>query len=224
MDLHSQDWVLPLNSSSIPDLTDSTKQSMQCWPNTAANCSIQLCSMCVCPSLSRPHGCLVAGFDHFQLFQHVLMTAQRPALAIQALLTNILVQQYYSAGIVGGNLHTLAETTHFVHVLAPTQHRGYAVVMIVFLLHVLCVLIVVSTFILKTKATVLGDSWYATSQLWTEDTKRVLEKVSKWGSEDVRDWLKELDKDKHVAGIGNIPDEQRFGVTYSEIRHRNRFD
>ncbi|UPK89105.1 hypothetical protein LCI18_000040 [Fusarium solani-melongenae] len=117
---------------------------------------------------------------HSSLFQRIIQEAGDPATAIQAFVTRIYQMIYYD-WLQDYDFDYPTSTIHSTERLIPGQWTGFVIVLILIGVHLGLVFTTVAFFVLKTKASALGNSWQAVAQIAhmanvVESADRILDK------------------------------------------------
>lgn len=113
-----------------------------------------------------------------------------PALALQAVLTQILREVYYTWMIVF-DLETDITIVPSVTVLIPRRHLGFWIVVGIILLHLALCLIACVAFAALTEVSYLNNGWQAVADIANhDDGRQAIEKVGQMGDAEVEEWLK----------------------------------
>lgn len=101
---------------------------------------------------------------HSSLFQRIIQEEGDPAAAIQAFATRIYQMIYYD-WLQDYDFEYPATTIHSTERLIPGRWTGLVIVLILIGVHLGLVFTTVTFFVLKTKASALGNSWQAVAQI-----------------------------------------------------------
>lgn len=135
-----------------------------------------------------------ASFDlahpvHVALFQDTLRDTDDPALAVQAVLARIHQMAYYNELPVR-NTTDAASTSFSVSAQIPVRWTGLIAATSLITAHFIIMAIVTTLFLCYTSYSLVGSPWQAVSQVVSEDTLHLLERVDGMGNKDVRNQAK----------------------------------
>ncbi|KAF2690850.1 hypothetical protein K458DRAFT_382426 [Lentithecium fluviatile CBS 122367] len=110
---------------------------------------------------------------HSSIFNEALQDTGSPAIALQAHLTTVLRQAYYT-WLPLFDTSANATTVSYVERLAPVSRRGFLAVMGILATHVLVCGITTYLFLKKTKYSLLGNIWASFAQVTQTEQAQVL--------------------------------------------------
>lgn len=122
--------------------------------------------------------------DISALFNRVINTTGRAALAIDSFLSIITMNSYYEL-LPGFNVPGTIEVAFSRECTVPRHWRGITVVISTIAVHLLCSGIVTLLFIRRTRYTREGNVWHAVSQLVSDTTRPALEISNELRDKDV---------------------------------------
>jgi hypothetical protein len=86
-------------------------------------------------------------------------------------------------------LSSPANITLFEQHQQPVRHQGIIAVAIIAAVHLLLTALITALFLSQTRSTMLGQTWSAISQLYSEETQRLLEVSSACTDDEVKEWV-----------------------------------
>jgi hypothetical protein len=155
--------------------------------------------------------CLGVHPYHYRLFQYIIQDTCRPALALQAWFTTLFQMAYYD-DIEAFNVTTPATQNLLVSTLIPIRVYGFTTVVSVLALHVFTVIIAVILFLLKTKFSMLGDSWCTMTQISAAETDSIYQQPGLIGDRRAKDLLKAEGKKNLRVEIERDSTSHRIGL------------
>ncbi len=103
-------------------------------------------------------------YTHSLLFEDILKTTWHPALAIQALYTNLVAMKYYES-LFFENSTTDVELISMLTSQFPQQHISLIIVLVGLFTHLLLLVLTTVAFLSLTRYSLLGDIWYTMVQM-----------------------------------------------------------
>lgn len=167
------------------------------------------CPSCLCCSESIL-GAFVAHRYLKAVFQDIIQTTGRPALALQAFNTIYFQEKYYEH-LSDFNAYAPAKIQSFVSVLVPASKRGLIAVTTVLLVHLILVFIAVAWFRSRTQYSLLGNSWQSVSQTFSPATESIYDVAPLLTDTEVGKILAEEGRGK-IRGEISMIDTKRAGI------------
>ncbi|KAM0418918.1 hypothetical protein ACHAPT_012183 [Fusarium lateritium] len=152
--------------------------------------------------------------EHSSVFQSIIQNTSNPTMAIQALGTRIHQMIYYD-WFQDYDLQYEVETIHSTERLIPGRWIGLTLVLVLIGVHLTLVFTTVVLFMLKTKASALGNAWQAVAQI--ARAANLLESPDRMLDKEVGEKAKTTGLDKDVYTVSESAEGD--GV---EIQLRNR--
>ncbi|KAJ3469562.1 hypothetical protein MRS44_003627 [Fusarium solani] len=140
---------------------------------------------------------------HTAVFQRIIQEKGDPAKAIQALLTRLYQMTYYD-WLPDYNAEHPVTTVHSAQRLIPMRWTGLVIVLILVGYHLILVFATVALFMVKTRASALGNTWQAVAQI--ARTTNALESADRMRDKEVDKWTKTTGLDKEVYSISESAD------------------
>ncbi|KAM6540339.1 hypothetical protein FALCPG4_002057 [Fusarium falciforme] len=140
---------------------------------------------------------------HTAVFQRIIQEKGDPARAIQALLTRLYQMTYYD-WLPDYNAEHPVTTVHSAQRLIPMRWTGLVIVLIPVGYHLILVFATVALFMIKTRASALGNAWQAVAQI--ARTTNALESADRMLDKEVDKWTKTTGLDKEVYSISESAD------------------
>ncbi|KAG7407008.1 hypothetical protein Forpe1208_v013343 [Fusarium oxysporum f. sp. rapae] len=104
-----------------------------------------------------------ANLAHISLFQSIIQETEDPAMTIQGLMTRLYQMVYYN-WLEEYDLKYLVNTIHTQDRLIPTRWTGLIIVLVLVAVHLGLTFTTIILFVLKTKASALGNTWHTLAQ------------------------------------------------------------
>lgn len=126
------------------------------------------------------------------LFADVLEETNRPALALQALVTSLsgsVINSLLSQLDIMEQITTVSSTS----VQAPQRLLGLVFVMVISCVNLLVIISTVSLFLVRTKHTSVGNYWHALAQVVSEITQPLLHRSTRATDDEVAKMLQDYD-------------------------------
>jgi hypothetical protein len=198
-------WVVPpSNNASMPD----RQNKWNGW-TSVPDMTLAFCPSCLSSSESEL-GVYVAERYLKAVFQDILRTTGRPALALQAFNTIYFQEKYYEH-LTDFNGYAPATIQSFVSVLVPATNRGLIAVTMVLSLHLILVFIAVVWFKSWTQYSMLGNSWQSVSQTYSYATESIYEVAPHLTDSEIGRMLVAEGRGKLKGQIA-LDEEQRAGI------------
>ncbi|KAI0835720.1 hypothetical protein F5Y06DRAFT_305694 [Hypoxylon sp. FL0890] len=181
-----------VNSSSVAGVISASMQSFgngvaaDVWSNSGQWSSVGMCDHCTIFTGS-------VSLDIATLFQHIINTSGRAAVAMDTYLAMLGRSWYYSLFQkfdVPGHV-TVAFATE---VLLPMYWDGITAVIVLVTVNIVCTWIITVLYICRARFTLVGNFWHAISQLISDDTLSVIEKSNGKKDDEVSKILKSTDQ------------------------------
>jgi len=137
---------------------------------------------------------------HTTVFQDILRTTGRPALALQAFMTRFLQMVYYQDLKAQDNMME-ATFINSSQVLVPARWNGFIIIMAMLVAHILLVKAAATEFLARTKSTMLGNAWQAVAQVVSEKTLPILHRADGMTDKEVVQWINERPYRSETIGI-----------------------
>ncbi|KAI7764675.1 hypothetical protein LZL87_003880 [Fusarium oxysporum] len=104
-----------------------------------------------------------ANLAHISLFQSIIQETEDPAMTIQGLMTRLYQMVYYN-WLEEYDLKYPVNTIHTQDRLIPTRWTGLIIVLVLVAVHLGLAFTTIILFVLKTKASALGNTWHTLAQ------------------------------------------------------------
>jgi hypothetical protein len=130
-----------------------------------------------------------------------------PALAIQALAMRFHCMIFYDS-MAEFDLQEPV-ITNSVEMFIPVQWTGLAIVLSLVIVHLLFLCSTIILFIIKTRASDLGNAWQAVAQVVSTETREVIEEATEMRDKQVEAWARS-------SGVSN----RKYTVSILEFRNR----
>ncbi|KAK8067237.1 hypothetical protein PG997_013984 [Apiospora hydei] len=156
----------------------------------------------------------VAAHDvHTTLFRDILNTTNNPAYAVQALSTTLYQMQYFDESYRWIYSHS-ASYVMAQEVPMPVQKTGLLIVVGIVATHTILVGAAVSMFLLRTRATLLGNVWQSVAQVVSDRTTEILWRADSMTDKEVKEAL---------SGTAYKSDNRSIGMVRRRQNGRNEF-
>ncbi|KAI1748689.1 hypothetical protein F4782DRAFT_515928 [Xylaria castorea] len=176
-----------VNATSVKDsigassITFGNGAAIGVWGNTVLGTSVGMCNHCVI------FGGGVSD-DIAALFQYIINTTGRSAVAIDTYLT-MLSRSWYYALLPKFDVPGNVDTAFVAEVLLPLRWSGLTAVIVLVGINTVLVWIILVLYIHRTRFTLAGNYWHAVAQLVSKETFPLLEKSGEMNDEDVTERL-----------------------------------
>jgi hypothetical protein len=148
---------------------------------------------------------------HVWLVQEMVATGASVAFALQSIITVLSGMAYYDQ-IAQFNNNQTAEIDYFVIANTPKRFWGLLAVCIVLVLHIILILIVVTTFARESQYSMLNNTWQGLSQAVTEETRDYLSKASMMTDSEMEEKMKQDGVKRMAVGVEEIDGSGVVGV------------
>ncbi|KAF5636225.1 uncharacterized protein FTJAE_6173 [Fusarium tjaetaba] len=135
---------------------------------------------------------------HISLFQSIIQKTEDPAVAVQGLMTRLYQMVYYN-WLEEYDLKYPVSTTHTEDRLIPTRWTGLIIVLVLVAVHLGLVFTTIILFVLKTKASALGNTWHTLAQ--TAQMADGVDGVAMMLDDEVEKWAKVTGRDTDICGL-----------------------
>ncbi|KAI0864886.1 hypothetical protein F4860DRAFT_382635 [Xylaria cubensis] len=191
------------NATLASSITFGNGAAIGVWGNTVVGTSVGMCNHCV----------LFGGGvsdDIAALFQYIINTTGRSAVAIDTYLTMLSRSWYYSLlpkFDVPGNV----SAAFVAEVLLPLRWSGLTAVIVLVATNTVLMWIILVLYIQRTRFTLAGNYWHAVAQLVSKETIPLLEKSGEMEDEDVKERL-DLESEDFLVKIDQSEGDGRVTV------------
>ncbi|KAL7623414.1 hypothetical protein AAE478_007096 [Parahypoxylon ruwenzoriense] len=153
-----------------------------------------------------------AFLDYGSTFQHTLEGTNRPALAIQTILTMMAMSLHY-ANLVTLDIPEEVSITTSVSATVPVRWTGLAIVVGIVAANILCIIAITVSFLLRTRFSKQGHFWHTVSQLISERTVDILQASPESRDEHA---VKQVPPGDPIVVIGRCKRSGRVQVLWKE--------
>lgn len=150
-----------------------------------------------------------ANLAHISLFQSIIQETEDPAMAIQGLMTRLYQMVYYN-WLEEYDLKYPVNTIHTQDRLIPTRWTGLIIVLVFITVHLGLVFTTIILFMLKTRASALGNTWHTLVQ--TARMADGVEGADMMLDDEVEKWTKATGRNTDVCGIKKSGKDGKVGV------------
>ncbi|SCO89799.1 uncharacterized protein FRV6_13927 [Fusarium oxysporum] len=150
-----------------------------------------------------------ANLAHISLFQSIIQETEDPAMAIQGLMTRLYQMVYYN-WLEEYDLKYPVNTIHTQDRLIPTRWTGLIIVLVLITVHLGLVFTTIILFMLKTRASALGNTWHTLVQ--TARMADGVEGADMMLDDEVEKWTKATGRNTDVCGIKKSGKDGKVGV------------
>ncbi|CVL10593.1 hypothetical protein LB506_008844 [Fusarium annulatum] len=156
-----------------------------------------------------------ANLAHISLFQSIIQETEDPATAVQGLMTRLYQMVYYN-WLEEYDLKYPVNTIHTEDRLIPTRWAGLIIVLVLIAVHLGLVFTTIILFVLKTKASALGNTWHTLAQTvqMTDGTTG----ADMMLDDEVQKWAKATGRDNDVCGIRKSDEDGKVEVQFLRKR------
>ncbi|KAF4946786.1 hypothetical protein FGADI_10990 [Fusarium gaditjirri] len=156
-----------------------------------------------------------ANLAHISLFQSIIQETEDPAMSIQALMTRLYQMVYYN-WLEEYDLKYPVNTIHTEDRLIPTRWAGLITVLVLVAVHLGLAVSTVFLFVLKTKASALGNTWHTLAQ--TAQMTDGADGANMMLDGEIEKWTKATGRDADVCGIKKSGENGKVEVQWLRKR------
>jgi hypothetical protein len=107
----------------------------------------------------------------------------------------------------------IVEVVSFVTVNIRQHYWGFVAVCTVLTIHLILVVVIVTTFANGSRFSMLGNTWQSIAQVVTDETRNYLDIASMRTDDDIADKIKGDGKEGSLVHVRQVGTSQRVGVT-----------
>ncbi|KAG9496682.1 hypothetical protein J7337_011462 [Fusarium musae] len=152
---------------------------------------------------------------HISLFQSIIQKTEDPAVAVQGLITRLYQMVYYN-WLEEYDLKYPVSATRAEDRLIPTRWTGLIIVLVLVAVHLGLVFTTIILFVLKTKASALGNTWHTLAQ--TTQMTDSANGADMMLDDEVKKWAKVTGRDSDVCGIKKSGEDGKVEVQMLRTR------
>jgi len=152
-----------------------------------------------------------ANLAHISLFQSIIQETEDPATAVQGLMTRLYQMVYYN-WLEEYDLKYPVNTIHTEDRLIPTRWAGLIIVLVLVSVHLGLVFTTIILFVLKTKASALGNTWHTLAQ--TAQMTDGTDGADMMLDNEVEKWAMATGRDNDVCGIRKSDEDGKIEVQF----------
>ncbi|KAG5771304.1 hypothetical protein H9Q72_002126 [Fusarium xylarioides] len=146
---------------------------------------------------------------HISLFQSIIQKTEDPAMAVQGLMTRLYQMVYYN-WLEEYDLKYPVSTIHTEDRLVPTRWTGLVIILVLVAIHLGLVSTTIILFVLKAKASALGNTWHTLAQ--TAQMTDGADRADVVLDDEVKKWAKGTGRDNDVCGIKKSGEDGKVEV------------
>jgi hypothetical protein len=150
--------------------------------------------------------------NHIWLFQEIMSTGGSVAFGLQSMITILASMAYYDQFAQFDNTQ-IVEVVSFVTVNIRQHYWGFVAVCTVLTIHLILVVVIVTTFANGSRFSMLGNTWQSIAQIVTDETRNYLDIASMRTDDDIADKIKGDGKEESLVHVRQVGTSQRVGVT-----------